>query len=101
MKVEEDGGFDEFLCKTISVARKDKVPIVFCMTKFQLGTIWLKVGQNASIVGILDVHGAIPEFKELVDIIEEQRIQFYQDVSKYKDILHSNQFLESTRFIIS
>lgn len=46
MKVEEKGGFDEYLLKIIELARKEKVPVVFSMTKYQLGMIALKRGFN-------------------------------------------------------
>ena len=100
MKVEEKGGFDDFLFKIINLARKNKVPIVYSMTKFQLGAIALKQGFNWSIIGILDLHGALPEKDELLEIVNKKRDEFYSLTAPWHFIMASNRFLEQSRMIL-
>ena len=100
MKVEEKGGFDEYLLKIINLARKSKVPIIYSMTKFQLGMIALKQGFNCSIIGILDLHGALPEKDELLEIVEKKKNEFYEATKPLHWIMMQNPFLENSRMAI-
>ena len=57
------------------------------MTKFQLGMLALKTGFNATIIGVLDIHGVIPEVKELEELVEQQRKEFYAETENVRDII--------------
>jgi hypothetical protein len=57
------------------------------MTKFQLGMLALKTGFNATIIGVLDIHGVIPEVKELEELVEQQRKEFYAETENVCDII--------------
>eukprot|EP00343_Euplotes_focardii_P003652 CAMPEP_0205814784 /NCGR_PEP_ID=MMETSP0205-20121125/20134_1 /ASSEMBLY_ACC=CAM_ASM_000278 /TAXON_ID=36767 /ORGANISM="Euplotes focardii, Strain TN1" /LENGTH=75 /DNA_ID=CAMNT_0053099601 /DNA_START=50 /DNA_END=274 /DNA_ORIENTATION=+ len=73
MKVEEKGGFDQYVLKIIQLCRVQKIPVIFAFTKYQLGMMALRKGFSTAVVGVTDVHGVIPEVKELEEIVEEKR----------------------------
>jgi hypothetical protein len=97
MKVEEKGGFDEYIIKILEIARKDKIPVVFSMTKYQLGMLALKNGFNASIIGILDIHGVIPEVRELEELVEQKRQEFYEITQPVHYVMKDNPFIDKSR----
>lgn len=97
MKVEDKGGFDEYVIKIVELARKEKIPVIFSMTKYQLGFISLKSGFSTSIIGVMDIHGVIPEVKELEDLVEEKRSEFYESTKPLHYLLKENPFIDQSR----
>lgn len=73
--------------KILKLAREKKIPVVFTMTKFQLGMLALKTGFNAAIIGVLDIHGVIPEVRELEEMVDLQRQKFYEETKGLHEIV--------------
>ena len=77
-KVDGDRGLDEFLYNMIKECQSQDIPVVFAMTRQQLGTVCKYRGEKASVVGIFNFQGANDEFNNLVKMNQQNRTQFYQ-----------------------
>jgi ribosomal protein L7Ae-like RNA K-turn-binding protein len=53
-RVEEDNGLDELVGQIIQTTRDQKIPLVFCLSRYKLGFVSKFQSQLASIVGIFN-----------------------------------------------
>ena len=59
--------------------------------------IGLRKGFSTSVIGVTDIHGVIPEVRELEELVEEKRKEFYSETKEYHSLLKDNPFLEKSR----
>ena len=60
----------------------------------------MRKGFSTSIVGITDIHGVIPEVKELEELVEQKKVEFYEGTKPYHELMTKNPFLEQRRLIL-
>lgn len=65
-RVEGQDGLDEHILQIVQECNKQAIPLVYTMTRSQLGFVTKYRGYKASIVGIFNYQGAIDEFKHVV-----------------------------------
>ncbi len=68
-QVEGDRGLDALIYDTIQACRDQKIPIVFCLSRYKLGYVSKFLGQRASLLGVFNFQGANEEFSALVNLV--------------------------------
>ena len=101
-EMEEATGLNHYILTMIKECRQyQHIPLVFCLTRLQLGTVTKFKGQSASVVGIENFQGANAEFEHLIEIANRNRQEFYDEIrqgaakEQIEELIEQNQFLDA------
>ncbi|XP_071450157.1 selenocysteine insertion sequence-binding protein 2 isoform X2 [Hetaerina americana] len=82
-KVPSPGGLDEVINAIIGSANEQRVPVVFPLTRRQLGKVtYRKVG--VSCVGVLNYQGSEENFKKIISALEDSKKDYEEKFEKEK-----------------
>ncbi len=84
-RVEGDNGLDGMIYDIIQTCRDQKIPLVFCLSRYKLGYVSKFQGQKASLLGIFNFQGANEEFGILQNKNMDMRKAFYEQLFKNLD----------------
>ena len=98
-RVEGENGLDGLIYDIVQGCRDQKIPLVFCLTRYKLGYVGKFQGQQASILGVFNFQGANEEFGALVNKGRELRDEFYRQIYKNLDEYQVKLLRKENRFL--